>query len=52
MIKKAIITIRLIQESAEKPNAEIEKEIIDELSAEPRIPWFKSLEKVEVVEEP
>jgi len=51
MVKKAIITIRLVEESAEKPNAEIEKEIFDELSAEPKIPWFKSLEKVTVVEE-
>jgi len=51
MIKKAIITIRLVDESAEKPNSEIEKEIFDELSAEPKLPWFKIVEKVTVVEE-
>lgn len=52
MVKKAVITIRLVEESSEKPNTEIEKEILGELSAEPRIPWFKSVEKVTVVEEP
>lgn len=51
MVKKAIITIRLVDESTEKPNAEIEKDIFDELSTEPKIPWFKSVEKVTVVEE-
>ena len=51
MVKKAIITIRLVEESAEKPNVEIEKEILDELSAEPKIPWFESVEKITVVEE-
>jgi hypothetical protein len=50
--KKAVIMIRLVEESAEKPNAEIEGEIFEELSAEaPKIPWFKSAEKVTVVEE-
>ena len=51
MVKKAIITIRLVEESDEKTNAEIEKDISDELSAEPKIPWFKSVEKVTVTEE-
>lgn len=51
MVKKAIITIRLVDESIEKLNAEIEKEIFGELSIEPKIPWFKSVEKVTVKEE-
>jgi len=51
MIKKAVITVRLVEESAEKSNVEIEKEIFEELSAEPKIPWFESVEKVTVVEE-
>jgi len=51
MVKKAIITIRLVDESAEKPNEEIEKDILEELSTELKIPWFKSVEKVTIVEE-
>ena len=35
MSKKAIIVIRLVEESAEKSNEEIEKEIMEELSTEP-----------------
>jgi len=49
--KKAVIVIRLVDESVEKANEEIEKEILQELSAEPRIPWFKTVEKVTVTEE-
>ena len=52
MGKKAVIVIRLIEESIEKSNEEIEKEIIEELSTgEPKISWFKSVEKVTVTEE-
>lgn len=51
MGKKAVIVIRLVEESAEKANDEIKKDIFDELSAEPKIPWFKSVEKVTVLEE-
>lgn len=51
MGKKAVIVISLVDESAEKANEEIEREILAELSAEPRIPWFKSVEKVTVTEE-
>ena len=43
--------IRLVEESAEKSNEEIEKEIIEELSREPSaIPWLKKIEKVTVTE--
>lgn len=47
--KKAFITILLVKESIEKSNEEIEKEIFEELSKNlPKIPWFKSVEKVTV----
>jgi len=49
--KKAVIVICLVNESIEKANEEIEKDILKELSARPKIPWFKSVEKVTVVEE-
>jgi len=49
--KKAVIVVRLVDESVEKANEEIEKEILQELSTEPRIPWLKSVEKVTVTEE-
>jgi hypothetical protein len=40
-----------VEESAEKSNQEIEKEIMKELSGEPaRIPWLKKVEKVTVSE--
>ena len=49
MDKKATIVIRLVKESAEKANDEIEREIFEELSGDlPRIPWFKRVEKVTV----
>ena len=49
--KRAIIVIRLVEESAEKLNEEIEKEIMEELSKHPpAIPWMKRLEKVTVTE--
>jgi hypothetical protein len=52
MGKKAIIVIRLVEESSEKANEEIETEILEELSRdEPKIPWLKSVEKVTVTEE-
>ena len=51
MNKKAIIVIRLVEESAEKSNEEIEKEILEELSKHPPvIPWLKKVEKVSVKE--
>lgn len=52
MAKKAVIVIHLVEESLEKTNEEIEKEILEELSTgEPKIPWFKSVEKVTVTHE-
>lgn len=49
--KKAIIVIRLVEESAEKSNEEIEKDILEELSKHPPvIPWLKRVEKVTVSE--
>ena len=49
MGKKALIVARLVEESADCSNEEIEKEIYSELSKEvPRIPWVKEIEKVTV----
>ncbi len=43
--------IHLVEESAEKANEEIEKEIFDELLHYPqKIPWLKKVEKVTVKE--
>jgi len=40
-----------VEESAEKPNEEIEREIMEELSKEPaRIPWMKKVQRVTVTE--
>ena len=51
MAKKAIIVISLVEESVEKANEEIEKEILEELSKGiPRIPWLKNVEKVTVTD--
>jgi len=51
MDKKALIEISLVEESAEKANKEIEKEIMEELSRHPpMIPWLKKVEKVTVTE--
>lgn len=51
MGKKAVIVISLVEESAEKPNKEIENDIREELSKEPaRLPWLKEVEKVTVKE--
>jgi len=52
MGKKVVIVIHLVEESIEKTNAEIEKDILEEISTgEPKIPWFKNVEKVTVSEE-
>ena len=49
MDKKATIVISLVEESAEKANDEIERDISEELSGDlPKIPWFKKVEKVSV----
>ena len=52
MGKKVVIVIRLVEESVEETNEQIEKGILEELSTgESKIPWFKSVEKVTVKEE-
>ena len=52
VVKKAVIVISLVEESAEVANEKIEKNILNELSEEPtRIPWLKEVEKVTVTEE-
>jgi len=52
LTKKAIIVIALVNESKVKENAELEREILAELSKAPLvIPWMKRLLKVEVVED-
>lgn len=52
MVKKAVIVISLVEESAEMANEDIEKDLLNELSKEPtRIPWLKEVEKVTVTEE-
>jgi len=49
--KRAVITIRLVEESAAKSNREIEKEILESLSkGQPRIPWLAEVETVAVKE--
>lgn len=51
MRKKALIVVSLVEESAEKANEEIEREIMDELSKHPpKIPWMEKVEKVTVTE--
>lgn len=50
--KKAVIVVRLVEESREKDNSEIEKEIIQGLMDDlPAIPWIESIEKVTVTED-
>jgi hypothetical protein len=50
--KKATLVIQLVEESLEKTNAELKKEITKALSEEtPCIPWFKKLEEITVTEE-
>ncbi|MGA2767734.1 MAG: hypothetical protein ABSF24_05395 [Candidatus Bathyarchaeia archaeon] len=49
--KKAVIIIQLVEESAEKSNEEIEKEIFESLSKDlPSIPWLAEVKKVTVSE--
>jgi len=51
MGKKAVIVFSLVEESVEKADEEIEKEIFEELSECPaKIPWMKNVEKVTVTE--
>jgi hypothetical protein len=49
MAKKATIIISLVNESCEKTNEQIQKEIFQELSKGcTKIPWCKKVEKVTV----
>jgi hypothetical protein len=49
LTKKATIIISLVEESEEKTNEELEKEIFKELrEITSRIPWCKKIEKVTV----
>jgi hypothetical protein len=51
-VKKAVIVVRLVKESLEKDNSEIEREILEELQKGlPVIPWLERVEKVTVTEE-
>lgn len=51
LTKKAIIVITLVDESVERSNEELEKEILKELVRNPSvIPWMKNVEKIEVRE--
>ena len=49
--KKAVIVVRLIEESLDKANADIEKEIVQELMIDLSvIPGLESVEKITVIE--
>ena len=51
LVKKATIVIVLVDESKEKSNEELEREIFDVLSRYPsRVPWMRQVLKVEVTE--
>ena len=47
--RKALIEISLVEESKERTNEEIEREILRELSTS-SIPWCKKIENVKVAE--
>jgi hypothetical protein len=50
MVKKAVIEVLLVEESAERTNGEIEKEIREELSENLHvIPWAAKIEKTTVM---
>lgn len=52
MSKKAIIIIALVDESGEKSNRELEREILMKLSKVPHvIPWMRQVLKVEVIDD-
>lgn len=51
MTKKATIIITLIEESKQKTNQQIEKEIHTALTEGlPKIPWMKEIEKIRVTD--
>jgi hypothetical protein len=48
--KKAVITIQLVEESADKSDEALENEIFESLSKGlPRIPWLAEVKKVRVM---
>ncbi len=50
--RRAIIVVNLIEESSEKSDEDIEKEILEELKNEMLIaPWVESIQKVTVIDE-
>ncbi|HKZ94044.1 MAG TPA: hypothetical protein VJ249_05630 [Candidatus Bathyarchaeia archaeon] len=52
MKTRAVITIRLVEESETKSDREIEREIFEELSkSPPKIPWMKNVLMVTVTKE-
>jgi len=51
MVRKATITVYLVEESIEKTKKELEKEIFQALSKRAAIPWMAEIEKVKVTEE-
>jgi len=52
VIKKAVIVISLVEESLERVNGEIEREIFEELLKHPpKIPWMKAVEKVTITQD-
>lgn len=49
MVKKALIEVALVEESTDRTNKEIEKEILEELSENQHaIPWAAKIEKISV----
>jgi len=51
MVKRAVILVRLVKESVERADEDIEKEIFEELcEGLPKIPWSERVEKVTVIE--
>jgi hypothetical protein len=51
MVKKAVLLMRLVEESVERTNEEIERKIFEELSEDLfKIPWVAKVEKVTVSE--
>jgi len=51
MVRKATITVYLVEESMEKTKKELEREIFQALSKRPVIPWIAEVKKVKVTEE-
>jgi len=51
-LKIAFVVIKLVEESVEKSNVELENEIEEELSRNVTIPWMQNIEKVTVLENP